>query len=172
MPGLVCPSRRGHTRCGRDWSSDVCSSDLPQDGVAGAPPVFSSPKKQPPPDAKKIEELSKIRVQSPLVTAPVTVLNSAGEFVYDLEQNELEVLDNGVPQRLERFEVEGRALAAVVVVQTDDTVTPLLPHVRSLAPVFSSLVLGPQGKAAVVSYDRSEERRVGEECRSRGSPYP
>ena len=21
------PSRRGHTRCSRDWSSDVCSSD-------------------------------------------------------------------------------------------------------------------------------------------------
>lgn len=125
----------------------------PQDGVAGAPPVFSSPKKEPPQDAKKIEELSKIRVQSPLVTAPVTVLNSAGEFVYDLEQNEFEVLDNGVPQRLERFEVEGRPLAVVVVVQTDDTVAPLLPHVRSLAPVFSSLVLGPQGKAAVVSYD-------------------
>src|SRR5690554_7793428 len=24
-------SRRRHTRCGRDWSSDVCSSDLYQD---------------------------------------------------------------------------------------------------------------------------------------------
>src|SRR6266498_5572298 len=25
-------SRRRHTRCGRDWSSDVCSSDLEIDG--------------------------------------------------------------------------------------------------------------------------------------------
>src|SRR5215813_15378416 len=25
-------SRRRHTRCGRDWSSDVCSSDLACDG--------------------------------------------------------------------------------------------------------------------------------------------
>src|SRR3984885_15607789 len=25
---LLCSSRRRHTRCGRDWSSDVCSSDL------------------------------------------------------------------------------------------------------------------------------------------------
>src|SRR2546429_4184138 len=24
-------SRRRHTRCSRDWSSDVCSSDLPKD---------------------------------------------------------------------------------------------------------------------------------------------
>src|SRR3989442_2281847 len=29
-------SRRRHTRCGRDWSSDVCSSDLPQ-ALAVAP---------------------------------------------------------------------------------------------------------------------------------------
>src|SRR6266498_4626646 len=26
-------SRRRHTRCGRDWSSDVCSSDLPAGGA-------------------------------------------------------------------------------------------------------------------------------------------
>src|SRR3984885_11908837 len=41
-------SRRRHTRCGRDWSSDVCSSDLPNqstftpvnlraEGVSGEP---------------------------------------------------------------------------------------------------------------------------------------
>src|SRR3989442_509219 len=29
-------SRRRHTRCGRDWSSDVCSSDLGQLGVWSA----------------------------------------------------------------------------------------------------------------------------------------
>src|SRR5215813_621691 len=30
-------SRRRHTRCGRDWSSDVCSSDLRQRGAHRAP---------------------------------------------------------------------------------------------------------------------------------------
>src|SRR5436305_8205305 len=30
-------SRRRHTRCGRDWSSDVCSSDLGGDGLAPEP---------------------------------------------------------------------------------------------------------------------------------------
>src|SRR2546422_2258499 len=29
-------SRRRHTRCSRDWSSDVCSSDLEVDGAARA----------------------------------------------------------------------------------------------------------------------------------------
>src|SRR2546422_4528929 len=46
-------SRRRHTRCSRDWSSDVCSSDLTDhvevnvvvgiDEVAGARPVFLDP---------------------------------------------------------------------------------------------------------------------------------
>src|SRR3989442_9390350 len=33
-------SRRRHTRCGRDWSSDVCSSDLK---AASPPPPSPSP---------------------------------------------------------------------------------------------------------------------------------
>src|SRR6266498_4787097 len=35
--GFFFSSRRRHTRCGRDWSSDVCSSDLQAEvpGVAG-----------------------------------------------------------------------------------------------------------------------------------------
>src|SRR3989442_9089616 len=32
-------SRRRHTRCGRDWSSDVCSSDLGRRRVRGADPL-------------------------------------------------------------------------------------------------------------------------------------
>src|SRR3989442_12877494 len=32
-------SRRRHTRCGRDWSSDVCSSDL---SAAGRPRLVSA----------------------------------------------------------------------------------------------------------------------------------
>src|SRR5436305_15262179 len=34
-------SRRRHTRCGRDWSSDVCSSDLRRDLVVRERPVRS-----------------------------------------------------------------------------------------------------------------------------------
>src|SRR5436305_9261103 len=32
-------SRRRHTRCGRDWSSDVCSSDLEIQLVAAEPDI-------------------------------------------------------------------------------------------------------------------------------------
>src|SRR2546429_3248295 len=46
---LFFSSRRRHTRCSRDWSSDVCSSDLELSGVS-APgdyaPIVSKPRVQ------------------------------------------------------------------------------------------------------------------------------
>lgn len=129
-----------------------------QEGVAGAAPVFTAPRKEPPPDDKVRQALSRIKVQSPLVTAPVTVLDAAGEFVYDLEQGDFEISDNGAPQRLTRFEVESRPLAAVIVVQANRNVAPLLDPVRSLGPVFSTLLVGEQGRAAVIFFN--DEVRV------------
>src|SRR5215813_6559092 len=57
-------SRRRHTRCGRDWSSDVCSSDLTvgPDTATGDGLV----------DAEKAALLAKVRCLGPVVPRPVT----------------------------------------------------------------------------------------------------
>jgi len=126
-----------------------------QDDVAGSPAVFSSPKKDPPPEAPKVkapDQTDKIRVQSPLVATPVTVLDSGGEFVLDLGQEDFKVLDNGKPQRIERFDTSVDTVAAVILVQTNDLVEGLLDQVRPLGSVFSNLMLGPKGKAAVLFF--------------------
>ena len=123
-----------------------------QDNVTGAPPVFSGPPKKPSTDVPAAPKRPDIRVQSALVTTPVTALDRSGEFVYDLSEQDFRVLDNGVPQRLERFEPAERPLAVVIVVQANRTVAALLDQVRPLGPVFSGLMLGPQGQAAVIAY--------------------
>jgi len=135
-----------------------------QEGVAGSAPVFSGPKKTPLKDEKVPPAAAQIKVQSTLVTAPVTVMNSSGEFVYDLEEGDFQVFDNGAAQRIERFEQEMRSLAAVIVVQTNQTVAPLLNQVRPLGSVFSDLMLGEKGQAAVVTYD--DRVRVDQEFSS------
>ncbi|HEV2495667.1 MAG TPA: VWA domain-containing protein [Terriglobia bacterium] len=125
-----------------------------QEGVTGESPVFAQPKKdEPPPDLKhQEEEAAKIRVQSPLVTTPVTVFDSAGQLVYDLGQKDFQILDNGVPQRIDRFDIATDPVAVVIIVEANDAVAPLLPHVRPVGSLFSSLLLGPQGEAAVIFY--------------------
>jgi VWFA-related protein len=132
--------------------------------VAGAPPVFTTPKKQPPKQEKLPEDLGKIRVQSPLVSTPVTALEASGEFVYDLDESDFQIFDNGLPQKIERFEVAFDPIAAVIVIQTNDTVAPLLDHVRPLGSVFSGLVLGERGQAAVILFD--DKVRVAQEFSS------
>ena len=122
-----------------------------QEGVTGAPPVYTPPKDENPELAHRQE--ADIRVQSTLVTTPVTVLNEFGEYIYDLREQDFEILDNGFPQHIERFENLGRPIAAVVVVETNERTRPVLDQVRPLGAVFSMLMLGPKGQAAVVSYD-------------------
>lgn len=131
-----------------------------QVGVDGSAPIYqkkapTSPPVQGPPAADPTatdEASTKIRVQSLLVTMPVTVIDSEGNFISDLDEKDFRVLDNGVQQRLERFEVASDPIALVIVVQTSDSVDSLLGQVRPLGPVFSQLVLGPKGQAAVMSF--------------------
>jgi VWFA-related protein len=124
-----------------------------QDSVTGGRPVFSEPQEKPSAEAPEAKKRADIRVQSALVTTPVTAFNSAGDFLYDLREEDFRVLDNGVPQRLERFAPAERPVAVVIVVQANRKVAALLDQVRPLGSVFSGLLLGPQGQAAVIAYD-------------------
>lgn len=124
-----------------------------QDSVTGLPPVFSAPKEPDDHAAPAARQSAAIKVLSNLVVTPVTVIDPDGEFIYDLTEKDFEVLDNGAPQHLESFESEGRPVGLVIVIQTSRSVEPLLDQVRPLGSVFSSLVLGPQGQAAVLTFN-------------------
>src|SRR2546422_2398383 len=91
-------SRRRHTRCSRDWSSDVCSSDLL-------------------PALKKVTSFPRVELSGSSQLTPPSRLN--------------------------------------VTVEGNVTVHTSVPSKATVTPVVK----------------RSEERRVGKECRSRWSPY-
>jgi VWFA-related protein len=93
-----------------------------------------------------------IRAPVHLVTTPVTVKDSGGNFVYDLEQNEFKIYDNGQLQQIQSFDSEMRRLSLVIVVETNDTTAPFLDSVRPLGSMFSDAVMGPQGEVAVLTY--------------------
>ncbi|MBZ5545560.1 MAG: VWA domain-containing protein [Acidobacteriia bacterium] len=135
------------------WVATTSRPMRAQDSVTGLPPVFSpsrQPDDKPAPTAPRRAD---IRVLSNLVVTPVTVIDPDGEFVYDLTEKDFEIFDNGAPQHLESFESEARPVGLVIVIQTSRSVEPLLEQVRPLGSVFSSLVLGPQGQAAVLTFN-------------------
>jgi Ca-activated chloride channel family protein len=124
-----------------------------QSGVDGAPPPVH-PKPPAPATAGPADQdiTPQIKVQSTLVTTPVTVINHSGDFVSDLDEKYFKVFDNGVAQRIERFDIGSEVVALVILVQTNDSVASLLGQVRPLGPMFSDLLLGPSGQAAVMTF--------------------
>src|SRR2546429_5304024 len=99
---LFVPSRRRHKRCSRDWSSDVCSSDL------------------------KIYTF----------VSALTGVKAVGTLTSD-----------------------------ATAPANNDTVTV------GLKTYTFKTTLTEQFAVGTLTSDRSEERRVGKECRSRWSPY-
>jgi Ca-activated chloride channel family protein len=121
-----------------------------QDGITNSLPERSEAASKE--DAQEPPASTPIRVRSDLVVTPVTVLGSTGEFVYSLKKEDFEIYDNGKPQRIEGFESEPRRAALVIVVQTTRAIAPLIKNLESLSGIFSNLLLGPEGVAAVVTY--------------------
>lgn len=94
-----------------------------------------------------------IRIQSNLVTAPVTVIDKVtGEFVYNLDQKDFQIYDNGKLQQITGFTRESHSIAVVILVQTSDSVTPVLGDLKNVAPLFTELMLGSKGEAAVITF--------------------
>lgn len=119
-----------------------------------APVASPSPQNAPPQTPEQtLSKLARIHVQSTLVQAPVAVVDSQGNYVQDLSESDFEVLDNGVPQNITRFGLATQPIALVILVQTNQTVAPLLGEVRPLGSMFSGLFLGTKGEAAVVCFD-------------------
>jgi VWFA-related protein len=105
------------------------------------------------PKPDEIPAAASIRIQSNLVTAPVSVIDKkTGQFVYDLMPNDFEILDNGRPQEIANFDRESHRIAAVILVQNSRSVTPLLSDIKQVAPIFSQLMLGSKGEAAVITF--------------------
>lgn len=101
-----------------------------------------------------------IRVRVALVNAPVSVRDSKNELVLDLKKGNFRVLDNGVEQTIDTFDLGGEPLSAVLLFETSSRIAPLLPAIQKSAIVFTQTVVGPSGQAAVLSYDQGVQHLV------------
>lgn len=92
-------------------------------------------------------------VQSRLVTLPVAVAASSGKPVLNLTQKDFQVFDDGKPQPITHFDLGGDPLSIVLVLETSSRIAPLLPEIRKAGIIFTDIVMGGTGEAAVIGYD-------------------
>jgi VWFA-related protein len=104
------------------------------------------------------ESAARVKVQVTLVNTPVTVRDSKGQMVHDLDAKDFRVTDNGVRQEIRHFDLGGDPLSVVILIETSSRIEPLLPGIRKTGILFTQTVMGPSGEAAVVGFNDSVDK--------------
>lgn len=104
------------------------------------------------------KDMPKVKVQVALVNTPVTVRDSRGEMVHNLEARDFQITDNGVAQQISHFDMGGDPISLVILIETSSRIEALIPQVRKTGILFTQTVMGPNGEAAVVGFNDSVEK--------------
>lgn len=90
-----------------------------------------------------------------------SVLNQSGAAVFDLEQRDFTVYEDGVEQEIRRFEtVRHLPVNAAMVLDTSTSMEEEIEDVEQAAARFVESVLAPKDRAAVVVFSDGPELRV------------
>jgi VWFA-related protein len=101
-----------------------------------------------------IDDFPSIVSDVTLVTVPVTVMGPNDQYVSGLEATDFKVFDGDKLQKIESFDVAFLPISMVICVQSSERVEGILPDVKKTAVLFTELVLGEFGEAALVAFDQ------------------
>lgn len=87
------------------------------------------------------------------VTVPLSVRSPQDAYIHDMIKEDFTIYDNNVKQTIIGFDVSFLPISMVICVQTSDRVEGILGDIRKTAYLFTELVLGEHGEAAVVTFD-------------------
>jgi VWFA-related protein len=131
--------------------SSLCAQPLSAQAPEGPLPPTPGAQIQPTPP----EALTKITARVTVVSTPVTVRDSNGAMIHDLEQQDFVITDNGVPQQITHFDVGGDPISLVIIVETSSRIDPFLPQLRKTGILFTEQLMGPEAEAAVFGFDEN-----------------
>jgi len=80
--------------------------------------------------------------------------------VSNLEAKDVELTDNGVPQKITHLDLGSDPLSLVILIETSSRIEPLLPGMRKTGIIFADAVMGPDGEAAVLGFHHSLDKLV------------
>lgn len=119
----------------------ICSSLYPAGG-------------QTKPQGRVSDQEPAIRLQTSLVTIPVSVSDRSGRFITGLESKDFAIFENGVRQETAYFETSDRPFTVAILVDTSDSTWVRHEDILQSAAGFAGR-LRPGDKVMVVSFDRN-----------------
>jgi len=115
-------------------------------------PVNASANAVPAPGPEEVGEGDVVRVDTALVTVPVSVLDRQGRFVPNLRREDFTVFENGIEQSIAYFEPAEKPFTVALVLDTSASTHFHLWEIKEAAIAFATQ-LRPQDRVLVVSFN-------------------
>ena len=141
-PGRSAPALRGDTPAERRPPTATDSSSIPPT--------------PPPPAAKpgtKNPEDEIVRVETNLVTTPVSVLDRNGRFIPGLKKRDFKIFEDGVAQQITYFQSEEQPFMVVLLIDTSPSTRYRIDEIHYAAVTFINQ-LRPDDKVMVAAFDQ------------------
>lgn len=126
----------------------------PKLGNRGAPPeppsIATAPAADPTPE--EVDENDIVRVDTMLVTVPVSVLDRQGRFMPGLKREDFTVFENGEEQPIAYFETAEKPFTVALLLDTSASTHFHLDEIRAAAIAFAKQ-LRPQDRVLVVTFN-------------------
>ncbi|MCA1565516.1 MAG: VWA domain-containing protein [Acidobacteria bacterium] len=114
-------------------------------------------------DSTEVDENEVVRVNTSLVTIPVSVMDRAGKYVPSVRQAEFRIWEEGVEQEIAYFATVEKPFTVALVIDTSGSTRYRLTEIQDAAISFVNQ-LRPEDRVLVVSFD--DEVRVLSEATS------
>jgi Ca-activated chloride channel family protein len=108
-------------------------------------------------DSTEVDENEVVRVNTSLVTIPVSVMDRAGKYVPSIRQQEFRIWEEGVEQEIAYFATVEKPFTVALVIDTSGSTKYRLREIQDAAVAFVNQ-LRPADRVLVVSFD--DEVRV------------
>ena len=115
-------------------------------------PVNAPANAGPAPGPEEVGEGEVIRVNTSLVSVPVSVLDRQGRFVSNLRKGDFSVFENGIEQPIAYFEPAEKPFTVALILDTSPSTHFHLWEIKEAAVAFASQ-LRPQDRVLVVTFD-------------------
>src|SRR5262245_28593289 len=146
IPHLVADEKSPNSLQPPTLSGTALGSRVSTSATDPLPASFSEKKEE------EVGEGDVVRIDTILVTVPVSVLDRQGRFVPDLRREDFRVFENGIEQRIAYFEPTEKPFTVALLLDTSGSTRFQLWQIKEAAIAFAKQ-LRPQDRVLVVTFN-------------------
>lgn len=135
----------------------VLQNDTNSTTTSGRPPTLIGGTNRSQPSATATpaidDENEVIKVETELVTMPVSVLDRDGRFVSGLQQRDFQIFENGVEQKVEHFQSTEQPFTVIMLIDVSPSTQFQIEEIQNAAMTFVDQ-LRPTDRVMVIAFDQ------------------